>query len=277
MKNLKIFCISLSNEHLFTIKNQNYIPVGLGEGSFSADWIRDNTGNNISTKNKHYGEYTFHYWFWKNMLNDIEDNIWIGFCQYRKFWKKNNDEKESNIKINNENLQNFILQEVPNEWNSYDTVLVEPMFVNNFKLMKFIKYGMGTIIKKPSVLLNKNKRNIKFHFDIFHGYGNLEKAINLLEKEDRNDFYNFVTRNVSFNPQNMLICKSKKLLNNYYNSVFKWLFKCEELFGFKNLSGYGKIRIYGFLAERYMSYWFNKNANPINWPIVFHDISNKKY
>jgi len=277
MKNLKIFCISLSNEHLFTIKNQNYIPVGLGEDSFSADWIRDNTGNNISTKNKHYGEYTFHYWFWKNMLNDIEDNTWIGFCQYRKFWKKNNDEKESNIKINNENLKNFILQDVPSKWNNYNTVLVKPMFVNSFKLMKFIKYGMSTIIKKPSVLLNKNKRNIKFHFDIFHGYGNLENAINLLEEEDRNDFYNFVTSNVSFNPQNMLICKSKKLLNNYYNSVFKWLFKCEELFGFKNLSGYGKIRIYGFLAERYMSYWFNKNANPINWPIVFHDISNKKY
>ena len=109
MKNLKIFCISLSNEHLFTIKNQNYIPVGLGEGSFSADWIRDNTGNNISTKNKHYGEYTFHYWFWKNMLNDIEDNTWIGFCQYRKFWKKNNDEKESNIKINTTPILNTIV------------------------------------------------------------------------------------------------------------------------------------------------------------------------
>ena len=58
--------------------------------------------------------------------------------------------------------------------------------------MKFLKKGAKLIIKNPSYLFNQNKRNIKFHFDIFHGYGNLEKAINLLEKEDRNDFYNFV-------------------------------------------------------------------------------------
>ena len=41
----------------------------------------------------------------------------------------------------------------------------------------------------------------------------------------------------SFNPHNMFICRSSKILNNYYNSVFPWLKKCEE-FGF-NLSGYG--------------------------------------
>ena len=64
---------------------------------------------------------------------------------------------------------------------------------------------------------------------------------------------------------------------NYYNSTFKWLFKCEKIFGFKNLSGYGKTRMYGFLAERYLSYWFNKNANPITWPIIFYDISEKNY
>ena len=47
------------------------------------------------------------------------------------------------------------------------------------------------------------------------GYGSrvssLTKAVRLLNDNNRNDFYNFVTRNDSFNPQNMLICKSKKL------------------------------------------------------------------
>ena len=32
-------------------------------------------------------------------------------------------------------------------------------------------------------------------------------------------------------------------------------------------------RIYGFLAERFMSYWFKKNANYKELPIIFHDIS----
>ena len=41
---------------------------------------------------------------------------------------------------------------------------------------------------------------------------------------------------------------------------------------FKNLKGYGKIRIYGFLAERFMSYWFKKNTKSITIPITFYDI-----
>ena len=36
----------------------------------------------------------------------------------------------------------------------------------------------------------------------------------------------------------MFICNSKKILNNYYNSVFPWLKKCEKEFGFK-LDGSG--------------------------------------
>jgi len=75
-----------------------------------------------------------------------------------------------------------------------------------------------------------------------------------------------------FNPQNMFICKSKKILKNYYSTLFPWLERCEKLFGFENLKGFGQIRIYTFLAERFMSYWFQKNAKTKTMPIVFYDI-----
>ena len=39
------------------------------------------------------------------------------------------------------------------------------------------------MIKNPSLFFNKNKRNIKFHFDLMHGEGNLDKAIILLDKK----------------------------------------------------------------------------------------------
>ena len=78
--------------------------------------------------------------------------------------------------------------------------------------------------------------------------------------------------NVSFSYGAMFVCRSKKIINNYYNSLFPWLKKCEEVFGF-DLKGYGKIRIYGFLAERYLSYWFDKYTKPLLWPVVFYDIS----
>ena len=87
MKNLEIFCICIKNDILSKVKKLNYTPVGLGSDKFSSEWIRDNSGINISNKNKFYGEHTFHYWFWKNELKNIEKNKWIGFCGYRRFWK----------------------------------------------------------------------------------------------------------------------------------------------------------------------------------------------
>ena len=104
-----------------------------------------------------------------------------------------------------------------------------------------------------------------------HGNGNLEKAINLLDLEEKKDFTYFVNNEVSFNPHNMFICKSKSLLNKYYSSIFPWLERCENEFGF-NLEGYGLKRIYGFLAERYMSYWFKKYTKYKLQPIIYKNI-----
>ena len=70
----------------------------------------------------------------------------------------------------------------------------------------------------------------------------------------------------------MFICKSNNIINKYYESIFPWLKRCEEKFGF-NLEGYGLKRIYGFLAERYMSYWFKKYTNYKTLPIIFRYIS----
>ena len=108
-----------------------------------------------------------------------------------------------------------------------------------------------------------------------HGEKNLEKAINLLDKTNRLEFSKFVNKEVSFNTHNMFICKSKKILNRYYESLFPWLEKCESIFGF-DLHGYGEKRIYGFLAERYMSYWFQKYTKFKVMPISFKDISDFK-
>ena len=105
-----------------------------------------------------------------------------------------------------------------------------------------------------------------------HGEGNLEKAINLLDTKNRKDFKDFVNSEVSFNPHNMFICKSRKILIDYYETVFPWLERCEKEFGF-NLDGYGLKRIYGFLAERFLSFWFKKNSKFTTLPIIFKDIS----
>ncbi len=270
MNNVKMFCITLEPSHLNFIKSLNYIPVGLGEKKFSSEFMSDRDGDNISKKNKNYGEYTFHYWLWKNHLENIDQN-WIGFCQYRKFWSLT---FTPNNELNINNLQSKVLKEIPNELNEFDVILGDPFFVNKRKIMKFLKKGFPLVFSNPNVLFSKKARNIKFHFDLMHGRNNLDKAIDLLNHENKNDFRKFVNSEVSFNPHNMFICKSKKLLKSYYNEIFPWLENCEKLFGFKNLRGYGMQRIYGFLAERFLSYWFKKNTKYKELPILFHDINN---
>ena len=79
----------------------------------------------------------------------------------------------------------------------------------------------------------------------------------------------------SFNPHNMFICKTK-ILKKYYEIIFPWLKNCEKVFGFNDLQGYGLKRIYGFLAERFLSYWFSKNYRVKEFPIIVKDLSDYK-
>ena len=271
MKNLSMFCLSLYGEHLNNLKKINYIPVGLGENSFNNEWLRDNTKQNISNKNKYYGEYTFHYWFWKNMIDEISDKNWIGFCAYRRYWANHNNMKSNELNkiINNQNFREHVLQDVKNDWSNYETILGESIPFGKIKLSKIIKNGgIKSILRNLNSFI-KNQTTVKFHFDIFHGNEKIDKAIDLLEMKERSDFRIFIN-NQSFNKENMFICKSKKIIKEYYNSVFPWLQRCENIFGF-NLNAWHEIRIYAFLAERYLSYWFNKYTAVKEWPIFFYD------
>ena len=149
----------------------------------------------------------------------------------------------------------------------------------NFQLkitnyQKFLKIIFFTFLLNPKLFISK-KRNLKLHFDLFHGKGNLDLAINLLDEENKEDFKIFMENNTSFNPHNMFICKTK-ILKKYYEVIFPWLKKCEKIFGFNNLKGYGSQRIYGFLAERFLSYWFTKNFKVKELPIIGKDLSDYK-
>ena len=270
MSKLNLYCLSLFNDDYKKIKDLGYIPVGLGTNKFDSKWLRDNTGNNISKKNKFYGEYTFHYWLWKNKLKEINEKEWIGFCAYRRFWLN-----QKNIDDRIINFQDKILTQVPKSWNDYEVILGDKIFVNNIKFSKIIKYGKIALLKYPRAILKKN-RNIKFHFDMFHGNGVLDKAINVLNKDDKEDFRYYVNNNNSFNQANMFICKSPQLLMRYYDCIFEWLFNCEKIFGF-NLKGYGQIRLYAFLAERFLPFWFKKYSKCLEWPIIFNDLRKENF
>ncbi len=267
MKKAKIYCLCLEDNLLNKVKNLHYLPVGLGANNFSDGWLSDKSGINISNKNSYYGEYTFHYWLWKNHLDNISDDEWIGFCTYRRFWQNKNNILEEKFQF-----QNSVLNHIPKEWDKYQVILANKISIDGIKWMKVLKYGKKALLMNPGAIFKKN-RSIKFQFDMFHGNGIMDKAIDLLDDENRNDFKKFVNTETSFNQCNMFICKSKNIMKEYYKTLFTWLEKCEDLFGFE-LKGYGKVRIYAFLAERFLPYWFNKNTKVKEWPIFFYDLRN---
>ena len=268
--NLKIF--NVTNRVDPILDNLYCQPAGVGKIEFPSNYLECKSGDNIFYKDPYYAENIFHYWFWKNQLKNYDENSWLGFCQYRRYWLKEN--YDQSIKISRENLKDNILSEIPLSWQDHDAVIAKRVYVDNPKFMKIVKKGLKSYLKDPSILFNKQKQTIKLHFDMFHGYGKLDKAIDLLNKNERDNFREYVSKSRSFNPNQMFITHPK-IMNEWFKSLFDWLFKCEDIFGFKNLSGY-ETRLYAYLAERYLSYWFNKYSNPIEWQWAFVDMNEGK-
>jgi hypothetical protein len=65
----------------------------------------------------------------------------------------------------------------------------------------------------------------------------------------------------------MFIAKAY-IAERWFSTLFPWLFRCEKIFGFNNLKGYDTQRLYAYLAERYLSFWFKKYSKFIEWPVV---------
>lgn len=262
LNNLEIYCVT--DKDLFYLKNLPYKLAGVGKSNFSKEYNLANTKDNIDYKEKYYSELTFHYWFWKNEMKNLENNTWIGFCQKRRFWIKKNISKND---ITTYNLKNHILSGPPEEWKNYNSVICDPIYVNGVNKVKLLKRGFKSLIRDPEIFFNKEKQTVKLHFDMHHGYGNLDKAINLLDDSDRDEFRDYVENQVCFNPHIMFIAKID-IANQWFEKLFPWLFRCEKIFSFENLKGYDSQRLYAYLAERYLSFWFKKYSKYIEWPYI---------
>ena len=145
MTKLSMYCMALENKNLEIIKKLNYLPVGLKNDNFSSEWLRDNTGDNISKKNTYYGEYTWYYWYWKNLLKLKKKDEWIGFCSYREYWGSN---KETSSK----KIEDLVLDGYQNKWNGYNAIIGKPISVGSTKISKVFKYGKIALLRNPKAI-----------------------------------------------------------------------------------------------------------------------------
>ena len=257
-----MYCIT--NKVINRLEHTNYNIGWVGKEKPPNHYISCNLKDNIFHKEKHYSELTFQYWYWKNLLN-LDNPNWIGFCQKRRFWLKRNYKIAPNKKLN---LINEHLKAPEKEWESFDSIICEPIYINRVNKMKLLKRGFKSIIKDPSILFNEKKQTLRLHFDMHHGYGNLEKAISVMDQNDKSDFTNYINNSTSFNPHIMFIAKSK-IHKKWFDTLFPWLERCESLFNENSLKGYDTQRLYAFFAERYLSFWFKKHTRFLENPWVF--------
>ena len=66
------------------LKRINYIPVGLGDEKFDSGWLTDKSGENISEKNKYYGEVLSIIGFGK-MIKKLKIMIGLDFAPIEGF------------------------------------------------------------------------------------------------------------------------------------------------------------------------------------------------
>tara|TARA_Y100000389_G_scaffold198921_1_gene236337 strand:- start:3181 stop:3999 length:819 start_codon:yes stop_codon:yes gene_type:complete len=262
-KKLEIYCIT--NKRIKDFKNDVYKLAWVGQEKPPNNYLKCDNKNNIFFKEKYYSELTFQYWYWKNILN-LENKHWVGFCQKRRFWKKESNSKN----VNTNNFFDEILFEPHIKWENYESIICKKISVNKIKKIKMLKRSFRTLVKNPLPFFFEKKQTIKFHFDMHHGHGNLDKAIDVMSHKDREEFRNFVNSETSFNPHIMFISRSK-IMDKWFKDLFPWLLNCEKIFGFNDLSGYDTTRLYAYLAERYLSFWFKKYTKALEWDWLFFD------
>ena len=84
MKDIKI--IVATHKKYQMPEDKMYLPVQVGsENAKDLGYQKDDTGENISSKNPYYCELTGLYWAWKNL-----DSEYIGLSHYRRYFAQNN-------------------------------------------------------------------------------------------------------------------------------------------------------------------------------------------
>ncbi|OIK10583.1 exopolysaccharide biosynthesis protein [Bacillus sp. MUM 116] len=230
-------------------QNNIYLPIHVGkEGKEELGFIGDNTGENISKKNKNYCELTALFWAWKNLECGI-----IGLSHYRRYFSSNKKiEQDLNMLSTTEKF-NLILEEN--------------------QIMDFVKNDNDIILPKKR---NYYIETVWSHYKHAHNIKDLIYTKEIISEfyPEYLDSFNKVMSQRKLYLFNMFVIK-KSAFDNYCNWLFDILEKLESRINIENYSPY-QARVYGFISERLFNIWiFQHNFNITELDIVTIEKENK--
>lgn len=205
-------------------KKECYVPLLVGADSNSGEenWLKDNTGDNISFKNKSFCELTGIYWIWKNSKEDI-----VGICHYRRYFT----------------LSRRLFPKI--------------FFLTRKNIVSLLKV-YDIILPKRSDS-SYNGYTAKEFFAIKHDRNVWDKCREIIQSKcpDYLEDFEWFSSERSGYCYNMMICNKQ-----WYDSYCEWLFEILfELEKYVDISAYDNynVRMFGFVSERLVNVWLHHN------------------
>ena len=221
------------------------------------------TGENIASKNNTFAELTGQYWVWKNIMPKMDDNSYLGFCHYRRFFETPEVGKPGkSMYYTADSYRGTDLHQLEKafELNNWGVGL-HPEVECTLKLKNLPKALIKGLIRAPG-----KKLTLIENYQLRHYKNDLLQSIDLLPIDIREKFKKHVYQSTSLCPCNMYVAK-KEYLNMYFEILFPWLFKCEKFIITKNHSDHQR-RVFGFLAERFSSFFLRQHTSSVSLPVA---------
>ena len=205
-------------------------------------YLCDNTGDNISSSNKSFCELTGMYWLWKNCTDR-----YIGISHYRRYFSDKPNLNMVRLEALLSNAPRVIsTQKLDSYLESYDWIVPQEEAVSGDRLTVYEQFSDA------------------------HNIEDLEKAKKIIQKlyPEYIEAFNEVMTNTKMSKFNMLYT-SKKQYDNYCEWLFKILFSLEKQTDISTYDEYQQ-RLYGFIAERLLNVWIEKNDVKVKKLPVFN-------
>ena len=230
--NAKIFVCSHQNIRL--PKNPLLVPLQVGAALADVEfdgYLRDDDGENISSKNRTYCELTGQYWAWKNT-----DVAYYGFFHYRRFLYPDTDAKRP-YRFQRA-AKNHVLEKL--NYEKFSTLIQE------YDLIVPKGIEMFTSVRDQYASAK------------FHHREDLELMESILRKRHPEDIWAmelYLSSTVQYFG-NIFIMR-REVFRDYMG----WLFPClEEYERCADLTGYSpqEMRVVGYLSERLLGIYYTK-------------------
>lgn len=273
-KSLKIL-ISYHKPSLLIKNDKEIIPIHVGrkiknieskDGKINSNelnfmienMIGDDTGDNISGKNREYCELTAIYWAWKN-YEKIGNPDYIGLMHYRRLLNLIEEQKNKILEISDFNNKiadsiGYSEENINEVLSNYDIILPKV----------FMTHPIG--------LYNHIMSNYSF-YKREHKIEDLKKIIDIINNEykdyinDMND-YLYDTKSLFFN---MFIMK-KEIFFEYCEWLFSILFKYEKVRVDRSNIEINQNREIGYISERLLNIFIRNLSDKKNINIMHTDI-----